>query len=89
MKRIVVGTHAQCMSVVKQSERMGVEGYDYYEMHPTTYEELKEQIWPFKNEVGRNMCFNPETANKHFDKGNLYTLTLFRDDQHELFPALT
>lgn len=80
MKRITIATFAQCMSIVKQSEAMGDEGYDYYELHETTEEELKVAKQAV-NSIGRSILYFSNKSQFHFENNNLYTLTLYRDNE--------
>ena len=82
MKRIVVGTWAQCVCVINRSEKLGDEGYDYYEMEPTTDE---ERTLATDATAGRRIAYNStrSSTNKHLKHQlahNLFTLTLYRDN---------
>jgi len=77
MKRIVIGSHPQCMSIVKKSERMKENGYDYYEVYPTTNEEYESFIGDYKR-VGEGVTYFHKTAPKFWKKGELYTLILHK-----------
>jgi len=83
MKRIVVGTFAQCMCVINRSEKLGDEGYDYYEMSPTTDE---ERTLATDATAGKRIAYNSTRGftNKHLKyqlSHNLFTLTLYRDNE--------
>ena len=79
MKRIVIGTFNQCMSIIKKSEKMGDEGYDYYDLHETT---IDERVLAVDNTIGKKVSFYANTdRDKHRQNGNLYTLTLYRDNE--------
>ena len=86
MKRIVIGTHAQCMSVIKRSNEMGNEGYDYFELRPATFDEYIEYIGSKKaNEQFDQVYFYENSRHlKHLEENNLFILFLYRDKQLRL-----
>jgi len=79
MKRIVVGTWAQCMKIIHLSEKMGDNGYDCYALEESSDLEIENAI---TQEIGKKISFYYESDRwKHHLDGNLFTLTLYRDNK--------
>ena len=84
MKRIVIGSFAQCMEVVSKSEHYGC--YDFYEMAETTKQEYSKYVQGWRQTSRNKQTKDPDDVVynrarvKHFwETGNLYTLCLYAD----------
>ena len=86
MKRIVIGTHSQCMSVIRRSNEMGIEGYDYFELRPTTFDEYMECVGSTeaKKRFSQVYFYKNSKHLEHLDNDNLFILFLYRNKQLEL-----